>query len=112
MGKLEKFWSLLSKLASQFDLTSRVGAVPILRKRSSLSSIGICLVTSWMITVCNLVSVFRCKHNPLVDACGIGEENLVAAILAHDSSALNKADQVGCGWENLVEAYMQLLAIF
>ena len=38
--------------------------------------------------------VFRCKYNPLVDACGSGEENLVAAILAHDSSSLNKADQV------------------
>lgn len=38
--------------------------------------------------------VFRCKYNPLVDACGSGEENLVAAILDHDSSSLNKADQV------------------
>ena len=46
-------------------------------------------------SVAETESVFRCKHNPLVDACGSGEENLVAAILAHDSSALNKADQVG-----------------
>ena len=33
VGKLEKFWSLLSKLAFQFDITFGVGAVPLLRNR-------------------------------------------------------------------------------
>ena len=49
VGKLEKFWSLLSKLASQFDITSGVGAVPLLRNRSSISPV----MFGYLVTLCH-----------------------------------------------------------